>query len=98
MGVYEKSLRVPIFFFFSLVHKEPWGLLDLHHQLTFFLFSFFLCMKLVWQRLLPWHSIFISNGIIHIGQGFFLLDFEPKFVHHSKLILGKLMGLEKSTP
>jgi hypothetical protein len=24
----------------------------------------------------------------HIGQGFFLLDFEPKFVHHSKLILG----------
>jgi len=36
--------------------------------------------------------------MIHIDQEFFLLDFEPKFVHHSKLILGKLMGIEKSTP
>jgi hypothetical protein len=30
-------------------------------------------------------------------QGFFLLDFEPKFFfHHSKPIIGKLMGLENT--
>jgi hypothetical protein len=29
--------------------------------------------------------------MIHIGQEFFLLDFEPKSIHHSKLILGKLI-------
>jgi penicillin-binding protein-related factor A (putative recombinase) len=29
--------------------------------------------------------------MIHIGQGFFLLDFEPKSIHHSKLILEKLI-------
>jgi len=33
--------------------------------------------------------------MIYIGQGFLLLDFEPKFFFHSKPILEKLMGLEK---
>ena len=37
-----------------------------------------------------------SKGRIHIGQGFFLLDFEPQFVHRSKIILGKLIGLENT--
>jgi hypothetical protein len=31
-----------------------------------------------------------------LTKGFFFLDFESKFVHHSKLILGKLMGLENT--
>jgi hypothetical protein len=26
----------------------------------------------------PWHFVDISKGMIYIGQGFLLLDFEPK--------------------
>ena len=37
----------------------------------------------------PWHFVDISKGMIHIGQVFLLLDFEPKSTHHSKSILGK---------
>jgi hypothetical protein len=33
--------------------------------------------------------------MIHIGQGFLLLDFETKSIHHSKPILEKLI---KRTP
>jgi hypothetical protein len=29
--------------------------------------------------------------MIYIGQGFLLLDFEPKPIHHSKPIIGKLI-------
>jgi hypothetical protein len=29
--------------------------------------------------------------MIYIDQGFLLLDFEPKFIHHSKPITGKLI-------
>jgi hypothetical protein len=33
--------------------------------------------------------------MIYIGKGFLLLDFEPKSIHHSKPIIGKLI---KRTP
>jgi hypothetical protein len=42
MGVYEKSLRVPIFFFFSLVHEEPWGAVGSSSSAHFFPFFIFL--------------------------------------------------------
>jgi penicillin-binding protein-related factor A (putative recombinase) len=29
--------------------------------------------------------------MIYIGKGFLLLDFEPKSIHHSKPIIGKLI-------
>jgi hypothetical protein len=43
----------------------------------------------------PWHFVDISKGMINIGQGFLLLDVEPKSIHHRKSILGKLI---KRTP
>jgi hypothetical protein len=43
----------------------------------------------------PWYFVDIFKGVIHIDQGFLLLDFEPKSIHHSKPIIGNLF---KRTP
>jgi hypothetical protein len=38
----------------------------------------------------PWYFVDTSKGVIHIDQGLFLLDFEPKSIH-GKPILEKLI-------
>jgi hypothetical protein len=66
-------------------------------SLDFYLNKFSL-IKHIFQKICigsPWHFVDIFKGMIHIGQEFLLLDFEPKSIHHSKHILGKLI---KRTP
>ena len=43
----------------------------------------------------PWYFVDISKGMINIGQGFLLPNFEPKSIYHSKPFLENLF---KRTP